>query len=88
MQLTRHAEQRLQDRCLPRDVVATIYAYGSFRHARGAVSLMLDREAIDLAAEGDRRRRNRLERYCGAYVIVGDGETIITAARRTRRFRQ
>ncbi|SET26190.1 hypothetical protein [Oceanicella actignis] len=88
MQLTRHAEYRARKRCLPLDVVATIYEFGTPRHSRGAASLTLDRQAIDLAADGDRTRRDRLGRYCGAYVIVGDGDQIITAARRTRRFRQ
>ncbi|RME66742.1 MAG: hypothetical protein D6781_14595 [Verrucomicrobia bacterium] len=88
MQLTRHAEQRLAQRCLPKDVVATIFEYGSERHSKGALSLTLDREAIELAADGDRALLQRLARYRGVYLIVGDRERVITAARRSRRFRQ
>ncbi|PPB80353.1 hypothetical protein LV82_02228 [Albidovulum inexpectatum] len=87
MQLSRHAKKRLSQRCLPKNVLRTIFEYGSERHSKGAISLTLDREAIELAADGDRRVVQKLEPFCGAFLIVSDGEKVITAARRTRRFR-
>ncbi|WP_156477423.1 hypothetical protein [Falsihalocynthiibacter arcticus] len=86
MQLTQHADRRCNQRCLPIHVLSTIYAFGSLQHSRGAYSITLDDESIELAVEDNRRRRTELERYRGAYIIVKDGR-IITAARRTRRFR-
>ena len=88
MRLTHHADRRRAQRTLPLDVLSTICAYGSPRHSKGAVSLTLDGRAIALAAEDDRRLSTDLERYRGTYVIVGDGDRIVTAARRTRRFRR
>jgi len=88
MQLTRHADLRRQQRCIPLEVLSTIYDFGTPFHARGAISLTLDTQSIALASEGDRRKRASLERYRGAYVIVGDGESIVTVARRLRRFRR
>ena len=87
MQLTEHTRTRGTERNLPGHILSTIWAYGSPRPSRGAVSLTLDARSIELAAEDDRARRIQLERYRGAYVIVGDGDRLITAARRTRRFR-
>ena len=88
MRLTRHADRRRARRSLPLDVLSTICAYGSPLHSKGAISLTLDGSAIALAAEDDRRRATDLERYRGTYVIVADGDRIVTAARRTRRFRR
>lgn len=87
MHLTHHAEARRIQRSLPLRILSAICDYGSARHARGAVSLTLDAGSIALAAEDNRCRRAELERYRGAYVIVSDGDHVITAARRTRRFR-
>ncbi|PWE30279.1 hypothetical protein C4N9_06200 [Pararhodobacter marinus] len=88
MRLTRHADRRRIQRSLPIEVVSTIHAYGTERHAKGALSLTLDGRAIALAAEHDRRLSAELERYRGAYIIVASGDRVVTAARRTRRFRR
>lgn len=89
MRLTRHATRRSIQRCMPADVVATIYNCGAETHARGgAVCLTLDAQSIALAAESDRRSRAKLERYQGAYIVIGDGEKVVTVARRRRRFRR
>lgn len=88
MYLTRHADLRRVQRSLPIDVLSTIYAYGSASHSKGAMSVTLDGQSIALAAEGDRRMRATLERYRGSYIVIGDGEKVVTAARRCRRFRR
>lgn len=84
---TNHAVARSIERNLPEHILSTIWAYGSPRPSRGALSLTLDTRSIELAAEDDRARLIDLERYRGAYVIVGDDDRLITAARRTRRCR-
>lgn len=88
MHLTNHATQRRIQRNLPIDVLSTIYSFGAMAHSKGAVSLMLDEQSIMLATEGDRQRRAHLERYRGAYIIVGEGERVVTVARRRRRLRR
>lgn len=88
MRLTHHAELRSTQRALPTQVLSAICTYGSPDYARGALSLTLDETSIALAAENDRRRRIELERYRGVYVILADGDRVITAARRMRRFRR
>lgn len=87
MRLTQHADHRRIQRRLPVSVLETIYEFGLPAPAKGAVSLTLDEETIQLAAEDNRRRRIELERYRGVYVIVKENR-IITAARRARRHRR
>lgn len=88
MRLTRHASRRIHQRAFPANVVSTIYCFGSVKHTHGAIRLTLDAQSISLAAENDRRNRATLERYRGAYIIVGDGEAVVTVARRSRHFRR
>lgn len=87
MKLTHHAAQRIQQRAFPLHVVETIIQFGRAQFVRGAESIMLDKRALRLIAEHNNRLAIELERYRGAYVIIGDGERIITAARRTRRLK-
>lgn len=86
MHMTQHAQERCAQRAFPMDVVATIIAFGSEKPATGAISLVLDKAAIELAVEDDRHARSRLERYRGAYIITA-GEKIITVAHGLRRYR-
>ena len=87
MQLSHHAVCRSIQRNLPFYILQAICDYGEERHSRGALSLTLDNASIALAAEGDPTRERELMRYRGAYVVLSDTGIVITAARRTRRFR-
>lgn len=87
MQLTKHAAARMVQRNFPISVVETILAYGNSRYAKGAESVVLDNDTLDLVAADDRRLAIDLERYRGVYVVVGDHGQIITAARRSRRLK-
>lgn len=83
MQLTRHAQVRSRQRSIPSSVISAVYKYGTCRDVRGgACSYTLDRESLALAMDefptsfcGD------LAKYMGVYIVVGDDERIITAAR-------
>ncbi len=87
MNLTDHASARMQQRAFPRHVVEAIMQYGAGHIVQGAESIMLDRLALRMAAEVDNRLAIELERYCGAYVIVGDEGQVVTVARRKRRLK-
>jgi hypothetical protein len=87
MQLTEHARARSTQRSIPAEIVKTIFFFGTQRPAPGkAVRIMLDKTSIALAADGSARKRSKLERYRGAYLVVGDEGRIVTAAWRNRRF--
>jgi hypothetical protein len=90
MLYSRHAEQRSQQRSVPPEVVFGIYKYGTCRRVRGrAESITLDREALVLAEDDlPSSDYSLLSRYVGAFLIVGEGERILTVARSTRRFRR
>lgn len=88
MQMTRHAERRRAQRGFRSGMVEMIAAYGTAQHAKGAISVTLDSNTIDLIAEDDRRLRHRLERYRGAYLIEGRDGRVVTVARRIRRHRR
>lgn len=48
MRLTSHAQIRTQQRGIPVDVVGAICTYGSISYRRGAMSIKIDDEALDL----------------------------------------
>lgn len=87
MRMTHHANERRTQRNLPVDILQLIQSYGEPVHSRGALSIMLDDATLDLIAEGDLRCRQSLSRYRGAYLVESRNGIVITAARRTRRYR-
>ena len=88
MRTTRHAARRQTQRCIPDHMVRLIRDHAQPVHSRGAVSLMLDDDTIDLVAEDDRHHRDRLRRFRGVYLIEGEGGCIVTVARSRRRHRR
>ncbi len=88
MLLSCHAKFRAQQRGIPEHIVELICAYGRPSHARGALSLSLDEDALNRAAE-DMSHKSvvRLARFRDVYVIE-DGATVITVARAKRRHRE
>ena len=88
MQLSYHARFRAQQRGIPEYVVDLICAYGRPSHTRGALSLSLDEESLDRAAEDlTHDRVARLAQFRDVYAIE-DGATVITVARAKRRHRE
>lgn len=83
MVLTKHAHARKCQRSLPSYVLTAAYEFGSCRSVRGhGRSYTLDRKSVDLANEVyPRRIAAMLTRYLGVYVVVGENEKIVTAAR-------
>ncbi len=85
--LTAHAAVRLQQRGIPRWYLDLLVAHGKTIHdGHGAVLKTVDK--------GTRRRLQGVlsrtqfaeaERYFGVYAVVGRGQQVVTAARRTRR---
>jgi hypothetical protein len=86
MEMTRHADMRRLQRCVPLPILETISAYGTAHHTGGALSLSLDRKAIDQAVYDNRHLRSELERYSGVYLVLGKNERVVTVARSRRRF--
>lgn len=90
MYLTKHAAIRLQQRSIPSFVLECLEAFGSSMRCGGADRLFFDKAArrrLRLHL-GDRRRLQDVERWLKVYVVIGDDGKVITAARRTKRFRR
>lgn len=87
MNMTTHASERMQQRAFPKHVVEAIVKYGEGYFVKGAESVMLDKRSLRLVAETNRRLAVELERYRGAYVVVGDHGQIVTVARSKRRLK-
>jgi hypothetical protein len=89
VELTRHAGIRAQQRGIPSDVVHNLYRFGEATNSRGATSVSLSREALcDAAGAITPQELQRLMRYRGVFLIVGDCGRVVTAARgRQKRYR-
>ena len=88
MLLSHHAKIRAQQRGIPEHIVALICAYGRPLHVRGALSLSLDEDALNRAAEDmPPDSVSRLARFRNVYVIE-DGATVITVAHAKQRYRK
>ena len=87
---THHGKRRLQQRSIPIEVLEIIQDFGTSSRSRGADRFYLNKES---RRELQRRfRRSPLlkhyERYLNIYVVISDGGTVITASRRTKRFKR
>jgi hypothetical protein len=85
---THHAQARMQSRSIPYEAVDALLTFGEARRHRGADVYYLDRRAKSRVARSlDRDTFRRVEKCLDAYVVVGDGGDIITAAHRQHRLR-
>ena len=90
MNYSRHAKVRLQQRAIPPFMVELLERFGSEMRGRGADRLFFDRAAIRRLKQhfGDRRSLRHVEPWLNVYIVVGDDGRLVTAARRTRRFKR
>jgi hypothetical protein len=90
LSISRHAQQRLQQRAVPEFMVSVLLEYGaSMRHA-GAEVIFMDKLARRRLRHdvGDARALAKVERWLNTYLVRGDNGALITVARRTRRLKR
>lgn len=88
IEVSHHARARAQQRGIPADVMGHLYQFGETRISRGAQSMFMTRKALaDAALVLSKQDVQRLQRYQNAYLIVGDEQRIVTAARSNRKRR-
>ncbi len=89
MNMTRHAQVRLQQRCIPPMVLDLLLQFGASESAGNGASMMFF----------DKPARRRVHSYAGAlaplldahldsYAVVTQDNTVITAGYRTERIRR
>ncbi|MBK8375610.1 MAG: hypothetical protein IPL18_12380 [Sphingomonadales bacterium] len=84
--ITQHAQARMQSRSIPVEAIDALLTFGETRRHRGADIYFLDRRARSRMQRSLERNTFKQLEKC-AYVVVGDGGDIITAAHRHHRLR-
>lgn len=85
--LSRRAEWRMANRGFSREDVALLIDYGRRRRSKGATVYFMDKAARSRVRKAiGAKSYARIERKLDGYVVVADDGTVVTAARRLRRF--
>lgn len=88
MEMTSHAQARIQQRGIPLEAIDAILSYGKRRRREGADIYFLDRRSRGRMARAlGKKTYTRLERSLDSYLVVGDDGAIITAAHRLGRLK-
>ena len=88
MELSRHAQMRCRQRCIPPLIRQWLHAYGSEMQTHGATKRFFDREARRrLAADVGAQVVDRLGDLLDCYLVEA-GATVVTVGVRTRRIKR
>ena len=90
LNMTQHALQQSQRRCLDSRLIEYAWMYGRHLDAgRGCIRCFFDRRARNsLKEQLTRQEYARIEKKLNCYVVLTDDqETVITAAYKTKKFR-
>ena len=90
MNLTQHAQQRMQQRGIPRQAIGYVLTYGRVSHDhRGARVMWLDKRCrARLGREESREVVRELDKHLDAYVVTDMDGTVVTVGHRYRRVRR
>lgn len=88
--MTRHAEERQQQRAVPALVTSLLMDYGASMPHRGAEVYYMNKAGRRRLREevGGNRNMRLIEPWLNTYVVVGKGGAVLTVARRQRRLRR
>ncbi len=87
--LSRHAQQRIQQRGIDANAVQLLLTYGEEHRSRGAsVFFLTASKRKALALELGKREADLLMQRLNLLVVEGNDGTVITVAHRTRRIRR
>ena len=87
MNLTFHAQQRMQQRGIPRRVIGYVLTYGrvSHDHHGGCVIWLDKRSKARIGQEEGRQVVRQLDKHLNAYVVTDSNGTVVTVGHRYRR---
>ena len=90
MNLTQHAQQRMQQRGIPQQAIGYVLTYGRVSHDhRGACVMWLDkRSRARLGREEGREVFREMDKHLDAYVVTDTDGTVVTVGHRYRRIRR
>ncbi len=83
IKMTRHAQIRIKQRCIPEEALSIIMEYGICKRAAGdATQYYLDKRAIDQRIHELKHGIQRVERLKSVKLIVGNDDGSIITVRR------
>ena len=87
MNLTLHAQQRMQQRGITRQAVDYVLAYGrvSHDHHGGRVIWLDKRSKVQIGQAEGRQVVRKLDKHLNAYVVTDSDGAVITVGHRYRR---
>ena len=87
MNLTQHAQQRMQQRGIPRQAIDYVLAYGRVSHDHhGACVVWLDkRSRARIWQEEGRQVIRKLDKHLNAYAVMDPDGMVLTVGHRYRR---
>ncbi|HEV7799655.1 MAG TPA: hypothetical protein VGP15_01135 [Burkholderiales bacterium] len=87
VQMTQHAEARMQQRGITMLTLESLLDYGATAHDhRGAKIVYFDKKAKSrLLKRSGRQRYQALEKQLNAYAVVASDGAVVTVGRRDRR---
>ena len=90
MNLSLHAQQRMQQRGITLEVVDYLLAYGrvSHDHHGGCVIWLDKRSRSRICAEEGRKLLRKLDKHLNAYVVTDTDGTVVTVDDRYRRIKR
>ena len=90
MNLSLHAQQRMQQRGIPLKVVDYLLAYGrvSHDHHGGCVIWLDKRSRSRIGAEEGQKLLRKLDKHLNAYVVTDTDGTVVTVGHRYRRIKR
>jgi hypothetical protein len=89
MTLTRHAEKRVQQRGIPRVILAWLHEFGATEHSHDGLKRFFDRTARKRMAKAlGREVVDRMGDLLNCFLVETAEGLIITAGHRTERIRR
>ena len=78
--LTHHAEQRMQQRAIPMQMIPLLEAYGKRRHCRdGAESMQIPKKELKKLRRDLKFVLGHLDSLANVYLVVSNDKKVITA---------
>lgn len=86
--LSRHAEQRMQQRAIPPLMVDLLYRYGREQQQSGSTVIFFDKRSRERARKALEDMSQRFDKLSDTYLVEADDSgTTITVGHRLRRLR-
>ena len=87
--LSKHAQERMQQRAIPPLVLDLLYRYGREQHQNGGTVLFFDQHSRRKALCALKDTLQRFDKVSDTYVVTAaDNGKAITVGHRTKRIRQ